>query len=70
MSGLLPLLKLLIDSGAGSPKAPTEVKEEKKTFEEIFGEPEKKVGDYCESSFGLPMGTVCVNNRVQPRLPP
>jgi hypothetical protein len=25
MSGLLPLLKLIIDSGAVSPKAPTEV---------------------------------------------
>ena len=26
MSGLLPLLKLIVDSGAVSPKAPTEVK--------------------------------------------
>jgi len=27
LSGLLPLLKLIFDSGAVSPKAPTEVKE-------------------------------------------
>jgi len=62
MSGLIPLLKLIIDSGAVSPIAPTDVTTKK------FGEPEKKVGDYCENSFGLPIGTVCVNNRVQPRL--
>jgi hypothetical protein len=30
--------------------------------------PTKSVGDYCEGQFGLPPDTVCVNNRVQPRL--
>ena len=36
MSGLLPLLKLLFDSGAVSPKAPTKVK--------IFGRKRKPTG--------------------------
>ena len=36
MSGLIPLLKLFIDSGAVSPKAPTEVK--------IFGRKRKRTG--------------------------
>jgi len=30
--------------------------------------PPKAIGDYCESSVGLPPNTLCVNNRVQPRL--
>jgi hypothetical protein len=36
MSGLLPFLKLIVDSGAVSPKAPTEVK--------IFGRKRKRTG--------------------------
>ena len=36
MSGLLPLLTLLFDSGAVSPKAPTKVK--------IFGRDRKRTG--------------------------
>ena len=36
MSGLLPLLKLFVDSGAVSPKAPT--------FRERFGKPTKPKG--------------------------
>ena len=36
MSGLIPLLKLFIDSGAVSPKAPT--------FRERFGKPTKPKG--------------------------
>jgi hypothetical protein len=36
MSGLLPLLKLIFDSGAVSPKAPT--------FRERFGKPTKPTG--------------------------
>jgi len=52
----------MLETGALSPVvAPA-------TFEETFKEPEMKVGDYCENSFGLPIGTVCVNKKVQPRL--
>ena len=36
MSGLFPLLKLIVDSGAVSPKAPTKVK--------IFGRDRKRTG--------------------------
>ena len=36
MSGLLPLLKLIFDSGAVSPKAPTEVK--------VFGRRRRPIG--------------------------
>ena len=50
---LITLLKLLVDSGAVSPKAPT-----------------KSIGDFCEGSgdLGMPPDTICVNNRVQPKL--
>ena len=59
---IIYLIKLMLETGALSPVvAPA-------TFEETFKEPEMKVGDYCENSFGLPIGTICVNNRVQPRL--
>jgi len=46
MSGLLPLLKLIVDSGAVSPKAPTEVK--------IFGRKPKPTGvkDEPGTAFG------------------
>ena len=57
LGSLLVMLKLAMDSGfTVSPKTngPTT--------------PPKEIGDYCESSFGLPPGTICVNNRVQPRL--
>jgi len=37
LSGLLPLLKLIVDSGAVSPKAPTEVPR-------IFGRKKTKTG--------------------------
>jgi hypothetical protein len=45
MSGLIPLLKLFIDSGAVSPKAPTEVRR--------FFEREKTVGDDPTSKAGV-----------------
>ena len=50
------MLKLAMDSGfTVSPKTePTT--------------PTKAIGDYCDSSVGLPPNTLCVNNRVQPRL--
>ena len=46
MSGLLPLLKLIFDSGAVSPKAPTKVK--------IFGRRKKITGvkDKPGTAFG------------------
>ena len=46
MSGVLPLLKLIVDSGAVSPKAPTEVK--------IFGRRKKTTGvkDKPGTAFG------------------
>ena len=44
MSGLLPLLKLIVDSGAVSPKAPTKIK--------IFGR-KKTVGDDPTSKAGI-----------------
>ena len=45
MSGLIPLLKLFIDSGAVSPKAPTEVRR--------FFERKKTVGDDPTSKAGV-----------------
>ena len=45
MSGLLPLLKLIVDSGAVSPKAPTKVSR-------IFGR-KKTVGDDPSSKAGI-----------------
>ena len=45
MSGLLPLLKLIVDSGAVSPKAPTKVPR-------IFGR-KKTVGDDPTSKAGI-----------------
>jgi len=54
LGSLLIMLKLAMDSGfTVSPKTePTT----------------SQVGDYCESSVGLPPNTLCVNNRIQPRL--
>ena len=63
MSGLIPLIKLILEMGVFSPVAPTT-----ETFEEKFEVPGKKIGDYCESGFGLPVGTYCLNNKVTPRL--
>ena len=56
LGSLLIMLKLAMDSGfTVSPKTePTT--------------PTKAIGDYCESSFGLPPNSICVNNKVQPRL--
>jgi hypothetical protein len=57
LGSLLIMLKLAMDSGfTVSPKTngPTT--------------PTKAIGDYCDSSVGLPPNTLCVNNRVQPRL--
>ena len=45
MSGLIPLLKLIVDSGAVSPKAPTEVRR--------FFERKKTVGDDPTSKAGI-----------------
>ena len=54
---LFTLLIFFEESGLTPKKAPPDFKTDT-----------KKVGDYCESSFGLPPGTICVNNKIQPRL--
>ena len=53
---IITLLKLFEESGL-TKKAPPDFKTDT-----------KKVGDFCDSSFGLPPGTICVNNKIQPRL--
>ena len=60
MSGLLPLLKLFVDSGAVSPKAPTEVPrffERKKTVGE---DPTSKAG--VRPNCGLGAKAVLIND--------
>jgi hypothetical protein len=60
---LIYLIKLMLETGALSPV----VAPATKIFEEKFEVSEKKVGDYCESGFGLPVGTYCHNNIVTPK---
>ena len=54
---MITLLKLFEESGLTAKKAPPDFKTDT-----------KKVGDFCDSTFGLPPGTICVNNKIQPRL--